>query len=131
MIPLLELAGRSWRYCRDATRCVRASQETLVLREAWRRFVHACPPGPQLLDDQTVSAGAWQAKVDSSALLLTQGTRRRTLAFPKGMQARIAHEADVGQAERWVLILDWEGRTGRQAGAWTTRLVACRGDDAS
>ncbi len=125
----LELAGRTWRYCKGATAWACSSQETVRLRTAWRGFVHDCPARPTLsASTGELVAGPWRATVVPAGIELHGATGTRLLPLPEGMTAEIRREGRPGEPERWTLALDW---TAPKVGAGrhtSARLVACRGE---
>jgi hypothetical protein len=126
----LEMGGRVWRYCRDVAEYGQMSQDAVVLRSAWRDFVHGCPARPTPDASGGLVAGDWHASVVPQGLELRRGPETKVLRLPPGMAARIEHEGQAGDAERWVLALAWTSRRRgdvdqRHGG---TRVVACRGE---
>ena len=122
----LELGGRAWRYCKEAITFTRMSQETLLLRTAWRRFVHDCPSPPALTDTGDLAAGEWRASLVPGTLSLRRGAEVRVRRLPEGMTAEIRREGQPGEPARWILALAWKGRTTGETRNGRTRLVACR-----
>jgi hypothetical protein len=126
----LEMGGRVWRYCADAAEYAQMSQGAVVLRSAWREFVHKCPTRPIPDDSGGLVAGEWRASVGAQGLDLRRATDTKVLPLPRGMTARIEHEGQPGEQERWTLALNWTSRRRsdidqRHGG---TRIVACRGE---
>jgi hypothetical protein len=125
---VLQLAVRSWRYSTEAAGFAQAAQQTQLLRQGWRRFIHECPERPLLSSASELSAGAWRATVIDETLLLQGAAEPRRLWLPPGMNAEMQREGAAGEAERWVLLVSWQGRrTGSHEGG-RTRIVACRGE---
>lgn len=124
----LELAGRTWRYCREAMAWAHTSQETVHLRTAWRNFVHDCPAQPTLGANGELLAGAWRAAVVPEGVALYRAGSTRLLPLPEGMTARIGREGQPGEVERWALALEWKARNSGEGRRGSARLVACRGE---
>ena len=125
---VLQLAFRTWRYSTEAAGFAQSSQQTLLLRQGWRRFIHECPERPHLSSATELTAGAWHATVTAENLVLQGAADPRRLWLPPGMSAEIRREGAAGDPERWVLLVTWQGRrTGTHEGG-STRIVACRGE---
>jgi hypothetical protein len=125
---VLQLAMRSWRYSTEAAGFAQSSQQTLLLRQGWRRFIHECPTRPHLDSATELTAGAWRATVVEGNLVLQGAAEPRRLWLPSGMTAEIQREGAPGDAERWVLLVTWPGRRSGSHEGGRTRLVACRGE---
>ena len=125
---VLELGIRSWRYSAQAAGFAQASQQTLVLRQGWRRFIHECPERPQRVSAAELTAGAWHATVSEETLVLQGAAEPRRLWLPPGMTAEIQREGASGEAERWVLLVTWQPRRSGGHTGGMSRIVACRGE---
>lgn len=124
----LELAGRTWRYCKGATAWTQSAQLTARLRTAWRGFVHDCPARPVLSATGELVAGPWRAAVVPEGVELHGATGMRFLPLPEGMTAEIRREGRPGEPERWTLALDWKALKAGAGRRNSARLVACRGE---
>ena len=125
---VLQLGMRSWRYSTEAAGFAQASQQTLLLRQGWRRFIHECPARPHLSSAAELTAGAWHATVAEENLVLQGAAEPRRLWLPPGMTAEIRREGAAGEPERWVLLVTWQGRRSGGHEGGRTRIVACRGE---
>lgn len=125
---VLELGMRSWRYSSEAAGFAQASQQTLLLRQGWRRFIHECPERPHLTSPTELTAGSWRATISGETLLLQGGAEPRRLWLPPGMTAEVRREGARGEAERWILLVTWQPRRSGGHTGGMSRLVACRGE---
>ena len=122
----LQMGGRVWRYCREAAEFAQTSQQTMLVRRAWRDFVHQAPSSLALTAEGAV-AGDWSASVGRDELTLTRGNAApRRLRLPPGMIAAVQCEGAPSEPTRWVLTLAWEGRSAGDIRRDSTRIVACR-----
>ncbi len=128
---MIRMTAHCWEYCRDATTLARLSQETLILRNTWREFVHHCPGKMRLQNGRLLGARGWSARISDGVLYIRQNDVEKRLALHGGMHAEIQSDTASGQADAWVLRLTWNGRTKRKPSQRTARIVACRGGNAS
>ncbi|NLF18224.1 MAG: hypothetical protein GX595_13385 [Lentisphaerae bacterium] len=122
----LDLAGRTWRTCRDAAEQARFAQQSLLLRQGWQRFVHECPRPPALTPAGRLEAGDWSATVQAGQIELRRGDEVRSLPLPEGMTAAVVHEDPDSASPSWTLLLTWHSRPGRPPRHGSSRVVACR-----
>jgi len=119
------LAHQSWRFCRESLRQTWMNQEVLVLRKAWRGFVHACPATGWEVRDGAFQAGTCRSAVTGRVLALEGEGGKRRLSLPKGMTGAVSIEREDGLADSAVLTLSWTSSFFDKARNHHVRLAAC------
>jgi len=124
---VLRVTHECWTLCRRSLNQAWARQETVMLGQRWRRFVHGCVPGDwEATSDGTFAAGDRSAEFIDQRLVLRDGDERLAeLALPRNMTACFSVETPSDLRPCAVLILSWETEHGKHTNTHSVRLVAC------
>jgi len=130
---VLRITHECWVLSRRSMTQAWTRQETVMLGQRWRRFIHRCPSNQwQATEDGKFVAGDRSAQFANQRLVLWDGKERLAeLALPRHLTAHFSVEPRPGLRPCAVLTLRWDVKRGPEKDTYSVRLVACRSDSTS
>ena len=117
--------------CHDAMLFVRranqgawANQQTVLFRDAWRRWVAETNSGDWQSDNASFAAGSRKAYEEGGLLVLADESGTRKLALPKGATLRFSREDSAGLPSVAVLEISWPRYDSKHGKPESIRIVS-------
>jgi len=103
----------------------RRDQTVYMLADRWRRTVHQTERDAWRATESGFTAGNHGVTCETNRVFFVEGTARKGVALPPGMQCRFAIEPQAEGADCAVMLVTWPAHRYRKVETNSVRIVAC------